>query len=181
MSIFENLRPNSSVRDISSTDVPKTTRRFFGSRNSQWGLSRSNDQANSVTHLQDLHGTYKAKTENETMERSDPEGFDPLSSSHLPGTVSRINPLMRMSSIEIDRCFNYDEDVSLSRSNSINSNQSMRKTKLSEFPKNHYWFKSQKEREEDVFETRAETIPGSNIRCSSDNKVYYAEEDISYS
>ena len=106
-----------------------------------------------------------------TFERREPEGFD--ASDGLPSSiVSRTNPLMRLSSLERER-----DSVDLEECVDFNS---MRRVKLSSFPKDHYWFRSQKDREESVMETRAETIYDDreeDERRPSTTRVVFAQTD----
>ncbi|MPC32808.1 hypothetical protein E2C01_026138 [Portunus trituberculatus] len=106
-----------------------------------------------------------------TFERREPEGFD--ASDGLPSsTVSRTNPLVRLSSLEGERA-----SVDLEECVDFNS---MRRVKLSSFPKDHYWFRSQKDREDSVMETRAETIYDDreeDERRPSTTRVVFAQTD----
>lgn len=62
---------------------------------------------------------------------------------------------------------------------------SERKVKLSNFPKDHYWFRSQKDREDSVMETAPETIydDGSepDPRDGSSRTHYVQDDDASSS
>lgn len=82
------------------------------------------------------------------FERREPDGFDATDDlpSSIPTFVSRTNPLLQLSSLAGERARD-GPDFSTER-----------RVKLSNFPKDSYWFRSQKDREDSIMETRAETI-----------------------
>lgn len=86
------------------------------------------------------------------FQRREPDGFDATDDlpSSIPTFVSRTNPLLQLSSLAGERA-----SADLRDGPDFSSE---RRVKLSNFPKDHYWFRSQKDREDSVMETRAETI-----------------------
>ena len=111
-----------------------------------------------------------------TFERREPEGFDATDSlpSSIPTFVSRTNPLLQLSALDGER-----ERTSIDLDECVDFN-SGRRVKLSNFPKDNYWFRSQKDREDSVMETRAETIYDDREeaeRRPSTTRVVFAQTD----
>ncbi|KAK8744331.1 hypothetical protein OTU49_000750 [Cherax quadricarinatus] len=109
------------------------------------------------------------------FQRRDPDGFDAADSlpSSIPTFVSRSNPLMRLASLVEERASSPQHD---DHSDSVSG----RKVKLSNFPKDSSWFRSQKDRKDSFMEASAETIfddgsPGG--RTPGSRSVFYDKDD----
>lgn len=140
--------------------------------------------------------------------RREPEGFEATETlpSNIPTHVTRINPLMNMSSLMEAPSNSQEEDLPVSTSTSKvkvsrrlsdhvdsapetlspKNNDKVadleHKMKLSSFSKDHYWFKSQTEREDSFMEATAETIYHERSEPDPCNGGAIQEEDnTSYS